>query len=87
MIPQRAARLSEDHDPGPSFVPALLASMSGTDLLLLRVKMGAWIAPEIEAELDRRATGADPGPTSTDDGRAPFRIRRPHHHRRRAPAA
>jgi hypothetical protein len=87
MNPHRVARLSESEAAQPSFVPDLLASMTGTDLLLLRVKMGGWIAPEIEAELDRRATGDFPRPTSPLSGESPFRIRRSHHHRRRSPAA
>jgi len=86
MNSHRIARLSGSEPAEPSFVPDLLTSMSGADLLLLRVKMGVWIAPEIDAELDRRATGEFPRSTGPWCGEPPFRIRRSHH-RRRAPAA
>lgn len=79
-------RLRTDSLSESTFVPGLLASMSGPDLLLLRVKMGGWIAPEIEAELDRRAKGEVPFGFMSLERTGPLRIRRTHH-RRRAPAA
>src|SRR5204862_2091173 len=72
--------------PQSRFVPDFLSGMSGTDLLLLRIKMGSWIAPEIEAELDRRASGELPGPGGPE-GAGRFSLVRRTHHRRRAPAA